>query len=93
MSSRKAPPGLKTLLQDFIRKRYKAYTSPKRKGTKKGEAIGFSRSKYHATLYFLFDTKRPENKLIYLAKLVGESHNLIRKWHIEESFLKQIEIS
>ena len=91
MSLRKSQSGIITLLISFIRKRYAAHIPPRRKGTKKGEAIGFSKSKYKATLLFLFDVKRSDSYVKQVAKLVGESYNLVRKWRIEEAFLRQIE--
>lgn len=71
----------KTLLEEFIIKKYKNYLEPERKGTPKGDPIGFSRNKYEASLYMLFDLKQKD-----LAKNLNISYGLLRKWNTEKAF-------
>jgi hypothetical protein len=81
-------PGIeaKGLLLRFLREKEKDYHEPTRKGTPRGEDIGFSLKKYRATLYALTSMD-----LIEMSKKLGVSYGLIRKWRTEPIFKKQIE--
>lgn len=74
--------GPDTLLKSFIKKRLAQYVEPERKGTPRGEPVGFSKQKYHASLMMLYSKR--------IKALSGEmdiSYGLLRKWRTEEDFL------
>ena len=75
-----------TLLQGFIIEKLVKHTEPRRKGKPKGEPIGFTTSKYAASLNSLYDFK-----LKALAKRSDVSYAVIRKWRTELPFTKLIE--
>lgn len=75
-----------TLLGEYIKEKMDTYVEPERKGTAKGEEIGFSRVKYQASLYGITKVKQK-----YVAELLGVSHGVIRKWRTETSFKKMTE--
>ena len=70
-----------TLLESFIERKTRAYAEPSRRGTSKGEPVGFSRKKYLATLYML-----TADKQITIAMELGISYGLLRKWNTEKPF-------
>jgi hypothetical protein len=70
-----------TLLENFIQRKVKAFTEVSRKGTSKGETIGFSRKKFLATLYML-----TADRQITIATELGISYGLLRKWNTEGPF-------
>lgn len=72
---------IKTVLHDFIDSKVNEYVEPCRQGTPKGDPIGFSRKKYIATLGMLTN-----QKLIDMAKSIGVSYGLLRKWTTEQEF-------
>lgn len=74
-----------TLLQQFIKEKKTNYVPPERKGTPKGDPIGFSAEKYEATLLMLTDLKQKD-----IADKVGASHGLLRKWNTEELFREEV---
>lgn len=74
------------LLFKFIKSKLNKYIEPQRKDTPKGHAIGFSRKKYKAILYLL-----TSYKIKNIAKEVGVSEALLRKWKTEGKFIKKIE--
>ena len=76
----------KGLLLQFIKEKEKNYLEPTRKGTPRGEIIGFSLRKYKATLLMLTSMN-----LMQLSKRLGVSYGLLRKWRTEPLFKKQIE--
>jgi hypothetical protein len=63
--------------------KYEEYEEPQRKGTARGEPIGFSLDKFASALYSLTNHKQKE-----LAKSLGVSYGLLRKWHTEDAFIK-----
>jgi hypothetical protein len=69
------------LLADLINERASTYVEPSRKGTSRGQAIGFPREKYVAALLYL--TNFP---LEHQAKALKVSHGLLRKWRTEKKF-------
>jgi len=75
----------RTLLSAFIEKKEYGYVEPKREGTARGEAIGFSKAKYRAILCCLRKTKIKDT-----AKLIGVSYGLLRKWRTEEPFKNKL---
>ncbi len=75
----------KTLLEKFINERLDKYIEPSRKGTPKGEQIGFLYPKYKATLFHLKNMKGED-----IAKAVNVGHGLLRKWRTEKFFLNAI---
>lgn len=72
---------IKTVLHDFIDSKVNEYVEPSRQGTPKGDPIGFSRKKYIATLGMLTNQKLKD-----LAKSIGVSYGLLRKWTTEQDF-------
>lgn len=70
----------------FIQNRLDTYKEPQREGTKKGDRIGFSKKKYLATLMMLLNTTQD-----CIAKTIGVSHGLLRKWNTEAEFKKIVE--
>lgn len=74
-----------TLIGDFVGQKTASYIEPERKGTAKGDEIGFSQKKYEASLWNITSLK-----LRILAILLGISHGLLRKWRTEEKFKKMI---
>ena len=71
----------KVLLNKFIHGKLNKYIEPKRKGTPKGEPIGFSNKKYKATLLLLQKANQSD-----VARLLNISHGLLRKWNTEREF-------
>lgn len=71
----------KTLLKKFIDEKCSSYKAPERKGTPKGHPIGFGPEKYLASLEALTNIKQQE-----LAKGLGISYTLLRKWRSEKQF-------
>lgn len=69
------------ILGEFIKNKIENYVEPERKGTPKGELIGFSLVKYKATLFMLTNKKVKE-----IVKILGISEGLLRKWKTEQSF-------
>src|SRR5262249_46605607 len=80
-------PTSEKLLTRFIDDKLSTYVEPSKKGTPKGERVGFSRTKYRATLYALrgrvLDTTED---LIAQAKELKVSYGLLRKWRSEQDF-------
>lgn len=74
-----------TLLFRFIEGKRGAYIEPQRQGTPRGEPIGFSKEKYHASLLMMVKEKGP-----VLAKLAEVSYGVLRLWKIEPAFQKQV---
>lgn len=75
-----------TLLQKFINEKIDNYVEPERKGTPKGDPIGFSKVKYEASLAMLYNYSQK-----WIAENLGVSYGLLRKWNTEENFKKLIE--
>lgn len=75
-----------TFLARFIAEKGETYREPERKGTPKGDFIGFSLKKYRASLLSLLNMPLGE-----LAQQVGVSYGLLRKWRTEERFMDQLE--
>lgn len=76
----------KGLLLRFIKEKAKNYSEPARKGTPRGEVIGFSLQKYLANLYMLTSLD-----LKLLGQRLAISYGLLRKWRAEPLFKNQIE--
>ncbi len=79
----KTPKSNTNPLDAFISSKLASYVEPTKKGTPKGEPVGFSLVKYKATLYPLRneDVKAQSEAL-------GISYGLLRKWRTEEAFQK-----
>jgi hypothetical protein len=73
------------MLSKWIHEKWNAYVPPTRKGTPKGELIGFSERKYYAGLMMLKG---------YTLKQASEeacvSYGLIRKWNMQPEWKKMI---
>lgn len=75
----------KSLLDAFMLQTLKDYKEPERKGTPKGQPIGFSLKKHDAALLSL--KKIP---LKQQSEMLNMSHGLLRKWRTEGPFRKKI---
>jgi len=64
----------------------RAYREPTRKGTARGNPIGFPANKYEASLLVL-TSETAQN----IAKRLGISYDLIRKWKAEKPFKDQVD--
>lgn len=73
------------LLAKFITEKIFNYVEPERKGTPKGQPIGFPRAKYKAALWMMTNIPRKE-----IAKNVGTSYEVLRKWIPQRSFQIQV---
>ena len=74
-----------TLLDEFLSNKIERYKEPQRKGTPKGELIGFSKAKYSVILYSLTSMK-----LADLSKKTGVSYGVLRKWRTEKPFKDEV---
>jgi len=77
-------PGL--ILQKFIQDKMEHYHEPARRGTPKGQPIGFPRSKYLASMLML-----TAGSLKEISKSSKISYGVLRKWLTEPSFKEQID--
>ena len=77
---------LSAKLAKFIDSKLKEYVEPTRMGTPKGEAVGFSLTKYQATLFTLRESLLDNEDLKAQARKLGISYGLLRKWRSEQSF-------
>jgi hypothetical protein len=78
--------GLSAKLAKFIDSKLKEYVEPTRMGTPKGDAVGFSLTKYQATLFTLRESLLDNEDLKAQARKLGISYGLLRKWRSEQSF-------
>tara|TARA_B100001964_G_C14216260_1_gene592959 strand:+ start:195 stop:1007 length:813 start_codon:yes stop_codon:yes gene_type:complete len=76
----------KTLLGKFIKDKSSEYIEPSRKGTPKGEPIGYSRVKYISSLVMLLSYKQES-----LAEHIGITYQMMRKWAGEDKFKNEVE--
>ena len=74
------------LLTGFINKRHHQYEEPERKGTPRGEPIGYSQVKFLATLLVMTSMNKKE-----IADYLGISFTLMRKWSSEKPFKAMVE--
>lgn len=74
-----------TLLTQFIVEKSFNYKEPQRKGTPKGDPIGFSKKKYFVSLIMLTNHKQKD-----IAKMAQVSFGLLRKWRTEKQFKEMI---
>jgi hypothetical protein len=73
----------------WAKKRLKEYKEPERRGTAKGDPIGFSKKKYHAALLM---TLYPQIfGLKDIAREVKASYGMLRLWRTEDQFKKAVE--
>lgn len=75
----------RSLLDEYVTEKEGTYIEPERKGTAKGEEIGFSFVKYQSTLYALTSSSSKD-----IATHLGLSYGLLRVWRTEESYLRMI---
>ena len=75
-----------TLLVRYIKEELRGYKEPERKGTPKGDPIGFSAKKYKTVLLSLTSMKVEE-----IAKEVNVSYGLLRVWRTEQHYKKTLE--
>lgn len=75
-----------TLLTKFINEKASSYQEPERRGTPKGEPIGFSRAKFFISLLMM--TKMKLKEISVKTKI---SYGLIRNWNSEKEFRDLVE--
>lgn len=73
------------LLTKFIADKLSNFIEPQRKGTPKGEIIGFSFTKYKASLHMI-----PHAKMKEIAERLGISYGVLRKWNTEQEFKNMV---
>src|SRR5687768_8907743 len=73
------------LLTTFIEQRIREYVEPSKEGTPKGHRVGFSKTKFHASLLSALTSLKEK----HIARQLKVSYGLLRKWHVEPDF-KQI---
>ena len=66
-------------LTDFIASKLKKYIEPQRQRTPRGETIGLSKKKYHASLLMLTNKRQKD-----IAGETKSSYGLVRKWNTEK---------
>ena len=71
----------------FIAEKSVVYEEPERKGTPRGEKIGFPKKKYLASLFVGISNFKAKDLAEGLQKH-GLTHGLIRKWKTEDDFKK-----
>lgn len=76
---------MKGLIEEFIETSAANYKEPQRKGTPKGDPIGFPSAKYNASLLALKDID-----LQTQAKKLGVSYGLLKKWRSEAEFKNRV---
>jgi hypothetical protein len=87
MNLKTLPKLSQKVLDRFTDSKLAAYVEPTRKGTAKGERVGFSIPKYRATLCALRDKVLPDAQdLAAQAKELQVSYGLLRKWRLEPAF-------
>lgn len=69
------------VLEKFIHEKIIDYKEPQRRGTPRGKPIGFSNVKYLSSLYMMTNLKQKD-----IAKKVGVSYGLLRKWNTHKDF-------
>jgi hypothetical protein len=74
-----------SLLQKFITDKITDYEEPQRAGTPRGERVGFSATKYHASLLALTDDVIDDQ-----AQRLHISYGMLAKWRSEEDFKKLV---
>ena len=72
-------------LQGFIRKKLSSFKEPERRGTLKGDPIGFGLSKYLCALYSLTNLNQKE-----ISEQLKVSYGVLRKWNWEEPFKEKV---
>jgi hypothetical protein len=71
----------RTLLGRFLADRRRRHTEPSRQGVKKGEPIGFSRTKFAVLTLHLYDLD-----LTAMTRTTGVSYPMITKWRANPDF-------
>jgi len=74
-----------SLLTEFFQNQLDNYREPQRQGTPRGERIGLSKVKFYASLFALLNSD-----LRAIAKHLGVSYGLLRKWRTEKEFKKVV---
>jgi len=81
--NRKRDSNASTFIGDYVLFKFCEYEQPTRAGTPRGEKIGFSWNKYHAAMMVGITNL----KLKDIAKGIGISYGLLRKWKTEPEFV------
>lgn len=69
-------------LDSFILEKLSEYQEPIRKGTPKGDPIGFSKKKYHTVLLTVAGFKRKE-----ISRFLNIKPGTLRSWMVEDNFI------
>lgn len=78
------------LLTKFVVEKRESYVAPLKRETKKGSQNPFSKAKYNASLIMLMDPMVGDNYK-KLAKRLGVSYGVLRKWVTEDAFNKMVD--
>lgn len=73
------------IIKEFISEKLSSYTEPQRKGTPKGDPIGFSKVKYHTLLLCLDGIKVKD-----IAAKLHISPNVVSVWRTEDNFKAEL---
>lgn len=76
---------------DYIARKELDYCEPQRKGTPRGEKIGFPAKKYQASLLVALTNFKLKKLADDLNKRYGLSYGLLKKWRTEAEFRKACE--
>jgi len=74
-------------LQDFIDQSLSDYVEPTREGTARGERIGYSRQKFHASILMALSSLKEKE----IAQRLKVSYGLTRQWSIDREFSKMMQ--
>lgn len=80
--------GTKGIFSNYLKGWFEEYyREPTRKGIPKGERIGFSKTKFRATLWSLTSIEIKKQ-----AEILNVSYGVLRKWRTEEQFAWQVKL-
>jgi len=76
------------VIERFIEEQLKGYKEPQKRGKvlSRGETVGFSKQKFHASLMVALT----EKSLVHISKKVDVSNGVLRRWNIEKPFKEEI---
>ncbi len=75
-----------TLLSEFMTDRFASYDEPSRRGTYKGNPIGFSKEKYTSSLLSMTTMRQKE-----IAKMLEISFGTVRNWHTQSDYFEMVD--
>jgi hypothetical protein len=78
-------PVLQKLFEKFVKGKLDQYVKPTRKETPRGEPIGFSKVKYHASWLAITSLTLKD-----IGKKLKVSHQIVRRWNTEKAFQQKV---